>query len=84
MVGSFLLWTGCITNAMDRGSLGVAAPYIMKDLGLNPALMGVVLSSFFWTYTVMNIPAGLLADKLGAKTVLGWSAFIWSFLTSLS
>jgi MFS family permease len=80
----FLLWTGCITNAMDRGSLGVAAPYIMKDLGLNPALMGVVLSSFFWTYTAMNIPAGLLADKLGAKIALGWSAFIWSFLTSLT
>ena len=80
----FLLWTGCITNAMDRGSLGVAAPFIMKDLGLDPALMGLVLSSFFWTYTAMNIPAGVLADKFGAKTALGWSAFIWSGLTALT
>ncbi|MDR3588143.1 MAG: MFS transporter [Negativicutes bacterium] len=80
----FLLWTGCVTNAMDRGSLGVAAPYIMKDLGLDPALMGIVLSSFFWTYTAMNIPAGLLADKFGSKAALGWSAFLWSALTALT
>jgi MFS family permease len=51
-----LLFLGTFVNAVDRGSLGVAAPSIMKELHLNPAMMGVVLSSFFWTYFAMNIP----------------------------
>jgi MFS family permease len=80
----FLLWGGCIIQTMDQGSLAVAAPYIMKDLNLSPVMMGVVLSSFWWTYCLMNIPLGLLADKIGAKKALGWSAFAWSFVTALT
>lgn len=80
----FLLFCGTCINMIDRGSLGVAAPYIMKDLNLDPALMGVVLSSFFWSYLIMQIPSGAIADKFGGKTTLGWAAFIWSFLSGLT
>jgi ACS family glucarate transporter-like MFS transporter len=79
-----MLFGGTFVNAIDRGSLGVAAPSIMKELHLNPAMMGVVLSSFFWTYFAMNIPSGALADRFGAKTTLGWAAFVWSFLSALT
>ena len=80
----FLLFCGTFVNAVDRGSLGVAAPSIMKELHLNPAMMGVVLSAFFWTYFAMNIPSGALADRFGAKATLGWAAFVWSFLSALT
>jgi len=79
-----LLFCGTFVNAVDRGSLGVAAPSIMKELHLNPAMMGVVLSAFFWTYFAMNIPSGTLADRFGAKATLGWAAFVWSFLSALT
>ncbi|MDR3564182.1 MAG: MFS transporter [Negativicutes bacterium] len=79
-----LLFTGTFVNAVDRGSLGVATPSIMKDLNLDPAMMGVVLSAFFWSYFLGNIPSGALADKFGAKATLGWAAFIWSFLSALT
>ena len=42
---------------------------MMQELGLDEAQMGVVLSAFFWFYLIMNIPAGRLADKYGAKPV---------------
>jgi MFS family permease len=80
----FLLFLGTFVNAVDRGSLGVAAPAIMKELHLNPATMGVVLSAFFWTYFAMNIPSGVVADRFGAKATLGWAAFIWSFLSGVT
>jgi ACS family glucarate transporter-like MFS transporter len=79
-----LLFCGTFVNAVDRGSLGVAAPAIMKELHLNPAMMGVVLSAFFWTYFAMNIPSGIIADRFGAKATLGWAAFVWSFLSALT
>lgn len=63
---------------LDRSTLGVAAPIIMKELDVDPATMGLALSAFFWTYTAFNLPAGAVADKYGAKPVLGWAAAIWS------
>jgi ACS family glucarate transporter-like MFS transporter len=80
----FLLFSGTFVNALDRGSISTASPFIMKDLGIHSALMGVILSSFFWAYLVLNIPAGILADKVGSKTTLGWSAFIWSIFSALT
>ena len=78
----FLLFTGTLINAIDRGSISTAAPAMMKDMQIDPAMMGVVLSSFFWAYVVMNIPGGLIADRFGAKRTLGWAAFIWSFFSA--
>jgi ACS family glucarate transporter-like MFS transporter len=63
---------------LDRSSLGVAAPVIMKELGIDTASMGIAMSAFFWTYTMFSLPAGNLSDKLGSKKVLGWAAAIWS------
>ena len=79
-----MLFAGTFVNAVDRGSMGVATPSIMKELALDPAMMGVILSAFFWSYFAGNIPSGALADKFGAKTTLGWAAFIWSFLSALT
>jgi len=80
----FLLFSGAFINSMDRGGLAVAAPVIMKELSLDPVMMGVVLSSFFWSYFIMNIPAGWMADKYGAKKTLGGSALVWSVMTAVT
>jgi ACS family glucarate transporter-like MFS transporter len=67
---------------LDRSSLGIAAPVIMKELNIDTATMGVALSAFFWTYTLFSLPAGNLADKYGSKTVFGWAAVIWSLASA--
>src|ERR1700730_7241672 len=59
-----------IANYLDRGNLSVAAPLIMKDLHLNAAAMGVILSSFVWPYAVMNLPSGWAVDRFGAKVIM--------------
>lgn len=80
----FLLFSGTFVNAIDRASLSSAAPLLMKDLGINEARMGIVLSAFFWFYLIMNIPAGKLADRYGAKPTLGWAAALWSVCSALT
>ena len=52
----FLLTAATFINALDRASLSVAAPVIIKELQLDPALMGIVLSAFFWPYALLNVP----------------------------
>jgi ACS family glucarate transporter-like MFS transporter len=80
----FLLTAATFINALDRASLSVAAPVIIKDLQLDPALMGIVLSAFFWPYALLNVPAGGLADKFGSKKVLGWSVAVWSVFSAVT
>lgn len=80
----FLLFSGTFINAIDRASLSSATTVLMKDLGLDAAQMGIVLSGFFWFYMLMNIPAGRLADKFGAKRALGAAAFLWSACSALT
>src|ERR1700742_3495072 len=76
-----LLAIGTVINYLDRTVLGIAAPTLSKDLGLSAGVMGVVFSAFSWTYTLSQIPAGLMLDRLGARktyflAVASWSAFI--------
>lgn len=80
----FLLFSGTLINAFDRASLSISAPTLIKELGMTPTEMGVVLSSFFWPYLICNIFAGSWADKFGAKRVMGWAAFIWSVFSALT
>jgi ACS family D-galactonate transporter-like MFS transporter len=50
-------------NYIDRASLSVAMPLIAKEFDIGPAVQGLLLSSFFWTYALMQIPGGMLADR---------------------
>jgi MFS family permease len=74
--------SGTAINTIDRIGLSTAAPLIIKDLHLTPALIGIAFSAFFWPYVVMQIPTGSLADRFGAKIVLGWAAGLWSIASA--
>ncbi len=76
-----LLAGGTMINYLDRTVLGVAAPNLTKDLGLSPAVMGVVFSAFSWTYAASQIPGGLFLDRFGAKLTYALSVGLWSLTT---
>lgn len=80
----FLLWTVCIINTLDQGAIGVAAPYLMKELNISPVMMGFIMSAFWAAYCFMNIPIGLLADKFGAKKTYTCATFFWSIFTVMT
>ena len=56
-------------NYIDRASLSVAMPLIAKDFDLDPAMQGLILSSFFWTYALMQVPGGMMADRFKPRIV---------------
>lgn len=77
-----LVFAGMVISYVDRGNLGIAAPSIMRDFGLSPASMGVLLSAFFWTYGLFQIPAGLVVDRFGIWRVYAAAFFIWSLASA--
>ena len=68
-------------NYIDRINLAIAAPHIKEDLGLDDTTMGLILGAFFWSYALMQIPAGRLVDKLGARVGLALAVGWWSLFT---
>src|SRR5215831_13450624 len=57
-------------NYIDRGSLSTAAPLLQVDMMLAPAQLGFLLSSFFWSYALLQIASGWLVDRYDAKWVM--------------
>src|SRR4029453_13731517 len=75
-----LVAVGTMINYLDRTILGIAAPYLSKDLALNASQMGIVFSAFSWSYALLQIPGGIFLDRYGTRltyfvAVVFWSAF---------
>ena len=77
-----LLVTGMMICYAHRGALGVAAPFMIKELNLSPAVMGVLLSAFFWLYSFMQMPAGWLVDRFGVKKAYALGFVFWSIASA--
>jgi ACS family glucarate transporter-like MFS transporter len=72
-----------VFNYVDRATLSVAAPLMRKDLGFDAITMGIAFSAFGWAYTAMQIPGGILLDRLGSRVIYGLSLIVWSLFTFL-
>ena len=79
-----LLFIGWAIGNFDRYFINYAILSIADDLQLSPASTGLILSSFFLGYALMQIPGGWLADKLGSRRVLIVSVLMWSIFTALT
>ncbi len=77
----FLLGVVLFINYVDRGALPTAAHLIQDDLNLSEAQLGLLFSAFFWTYTLMQIPMGWLAERFGAHRVLASGLALWAVAT---
>ncbi len=73
-----LLFFNIVINYVDRINLSVAGPLIAKEFGWDAGTMGIIFSSFLWTYALALVPCGWLADKYGSRIVNGWAISIWS------
>jgi ACS family D-galactonate transporter-like MFS transporter len=78
-----LLTVGTLINYLDRTVISVAAPLMSQELGLTAVAMGVVFSSFSWTYAAAQIPGGILLDRIGVRITYFLSVTVWSAFTLL-
>src|SRR4051794_10320170 len=78
-----LVAIGTAINYLDRTVLGIAAPFMTKDLGLTATQMGLVFSAFSWSYAALQIPGGIFLDKFGTRFTYFIAIAFWSLFTSL-
>ena len=71
-------------NYIDRGSLSIAAPLLKKEMAITPSQLGILLSAFFWSYAVLQIGSGWLADHYEVKWVMALGFCVWSVATAVT
>jgi ACS family D-galactonate transporter-like MFS transporter len=78
---AMLLALSIFINYIDRGNLAIAAPQIKDELGLSYSQLGILFSSFFWTYAIFQIVSGWLVDRFPVNWVLALGILAWSAAT---
>ncbi|MFN7989480.1 MAG: MFS transporter [Thermoanaerobaculia bacterium] len=72
-----LLAATATASYLARVNVSVAGALMREELALDPVAMGRVFSAFLLGYALCQVPAGMLADRFGAKKVLAVAAFSW-------
>jgi MFS transporter, ACS family, D-galactonate transporter len=80
----WLLFVASFINYLDRGTISVALPRIAGELHLGPELKGVLLSAFFWSYALMQIPVGWASDRLNLRWLYVGLFLLWSLSQGLT
>jgi len=78
-----LVAIGTTINYLDRTVLGIAAPFLSKDLALTATEMGLVFSAFSWSYAALQIPGGIFLDRFGTRLTYFLAVTCWSIFTGL-
>ena len=78
-----LLALAMFINYADRGSLSVVAPALRDQLSIGDGQMGLLLSSFFWSYTLAQPLAGSIVQRFPVRSVLAIALALWAGATML-
>lgn len=79
-----LLVSGMTFCYAQRGTLSVAAPFIIRDLDINTETMGLMLSAFAWCYGFMQVPSGWIVDRFGVRRAYACGFGLWSVACALT
>lgn len=79
-----LLSLGMVIAYLDRVNLTAAMPDIANTFKLNKEQQGMAFSAFFWTYTLFQIPAGLLVDRIGVRWPYFFGFLLWCVASAIT
>lgn len=70
-----------VINYLDRTNISVAASALRNDLGIDTKQMGWVFSVFGIFYGIVQLPGGVLADKIKSRILYTIILVLWSVAT---
>ena len=61
---------GFMQTHIHRVGFAPLIPTFITDLGISYVAAGTIMTSYFWTYAAVQVPIGVLTDRLGARRVM--------------
>jgi MFS family permease len=77
-----MLWSVSFFNYADRAALFTMFPLLQQDLHLSTMQLGLIASSFAWTYGLLAPFSGSLVDRISRKKAILGGLFAWSTVAS--
>eukprot|EP01095_Lingulamoeba_sp_RSL-Kostka_P000539 TRINITY_DN10819_c0_g1_i2.p1 TRINITY_DN10819_c0_g1~~TRINITY_DN10819_c0_g1_i2.p1 ORF type:complete len:436 (+),score=73.84 TRINITY_DN10819_c0_g1_i2:48-1355(+) len=68
----------------DRSNIATAIIQMQREFNWSQSTKGMLLSSFYWGYTFIQIPSGYLSKKYGGYKLLLYAVGLWSLFTFLT
>ncbi|MGG1368154.1 MFS transporter [Priestia megaterium] len=81
---AFLFFLIGLIAYMDRSNIAIIAKPMMEDLNMNKVQFGMLASLFSLGYALSQIPAGIFAEKFGARRIVLYALIWWSVFTGLT
>ncbi|MCZ0983110.1 MFS transporter [Streptomyces diastatochromogenes] len=79
-----VLFSAWLVDYADRLVINLVLPSLGEEFDLSLGQQGLVVSAFFLSYALCQIPGGMLADRFGARRVAFWALVAWSVFTALT
>jgi len=76
-----LIFVTVVINYMDRSNISVAAAAIGEDLSLTKVQLGLIFSAFGLTYSLLQIPGGIMVDYVKPRILYPIILVLWSLAT---
>ncbi len=64
-------WSVYAIYYLGRVNFSVAVPGLENEHGLDHTRIGTLAAGFFWIYSLSAVPIGRLADRIGARLLVG-------------
>ncbi|MEN9874349.1 MAG: hypothetical protein RL186_1246, partial [Pseudomonadota bacterium] len=78
-----LLWMVSFLNAADRSILNSVKPLLRTAFDLTDVQLGLVDTTFFWTYAVCAFVFGRLGDSVRRRNMIIFGLIFWSLATGI-
>jgi MFS family permease len=75
---AWLLGIGVLVNYFDRVNLSVSHNALVASFGITDVVFGYLSSAYNLTYASLQLPIGIILDKLGVRRVGRIGTFLWS------
>jgi MFS family permease len=73
-----------LLNHVDRRLLISIAPLVQAEWALSDTQLGLVMTLYTLARTLISLPAGWLADRIGKLAVIRFASLAWALLAGLS
>jgi MFS transporter, ACS family, hexuronate transporter len=73
-----VLFLGTVLTYLDRQTLAVCKTKICDEFNLSNEQYGQLIAAFRWPYALMQLPAGMMADRLSLRMTYGLAVGLWS------
>ena len=75
-LGLTLAVVAYLLSFFHRVAPGAIAGDLQSDFAIGGAQLGMLAATYFYIYTVMQVPTGVLADTLGPRRLLFWGGLM--------